>query len=288
MKTENKEPLHDPVCGLRLSEGDEVISREHAGASFRFCGTWCAERFDKKPERYLGEPVVKMRGVIKTFGEGEAATHVLRGVDLNIWEGDFVSLVGASGSGKSTVLNLIGNLDRVTAGEVRIRGRDISTLSDEERAELRSKTFGFVFQQYNLIPWLTALENAILPVIFAGKGRRTAEAQLRERFASIDLAHRIDYPPFKLSGGEQQRVALLRAIANNPDIILGDEPTGNLDSKTGEKILQILRDLNANEKKTLIIVTHDSSIAQMADHTIVLKDGRVVRNHTAQRGVYAH
>lgn len=278
-----RERIFDPVCGIALEPDETVVEHAVEGHTLFFCSEWCRDRFKKDPTRYSGTPIIQMRGVHKTFGKGTGATHVLRGVDLNIWEGDFVSIVGASGSGKSTVLNLIGNLDKATEGEIRIRGKAITQMADEERAQLRSHTFGFVFQQYNLIPWLSALENAMVPTIFAGEGRSARLQALRERFASIDLEHRLHHRPFQLSGGEQQRVALVRALANDPDIILGDEPTGNLDSKTGEKILQILRDLNADNNKTLVIVTHDQNIAEMADHTIVLKDGRVVRNHTARR-----
>lgn len=284
----HQETRYDPVCGIRLEDGEPEVVRNIDGVARHFCSNACATRFEKNPKRYDGEPIIRMRGVVKTFGSGDAQTRVLRGVDLNIWEGDFISIVGASGSGKSTVLNVIGNLDRVTSGVLTVRGRDIATFSDEERAALRAKTFGFVFQQYNLIPWLTVLQNTLLPVIFSGKGRRSQEEALRERLASIDMSHRLNHVPSQLSGGEQQRVALVRALANDPDVVLGDEPTGNLDSETGKKILSILRDLNANHKKTLIIVTHDASIAALADHTIVLKDGRVVRNDAEHRAAATH
>lgn len=288
MTIQTKEQSYDPVCGIHLEGEEEVIEYEYEGVSYGFCSSWCAGRFKGDLKRYMGEPMIRMRGVTKLFGEGDGITHILRGVDINIWEGDFISIVGASGSGKSTVLNLIGNLDRANEGTITIRGRDIATFSDEERGALRSKTFGFVFQQYNLIPWLSVLENTLLPIIFAGKGMSAHENALRARLDTIGLSHRLHHRPAQLSGGEQQRVALVRALANDPDAILGDEPTGNLDSETGKNILKILRDLNKNEKKTLIVVTHDISIAELADHVILLKDGRVIRNNITVRTGSAH
>ncbi|MBI5742293.1 MAG: ABC transporter ATP-binding protein, partial [Candidatus Niyogibacteria bacterium] len=202
----------------------------------------------------------------------------------HIWEGDFVAIIGPSGSGKSTALNMIGLLDKPTAGNIYLRGQDISLLDDDERSARRSETFGFVFQQYNLIPWLTAFENVTLPLIFSGKPVITDK--VNAGFAELGLAERALHRPFELSGGEQQRTALLRALVNDPQIILGDEPTGNLDSATGNKILEILIALNKTRKKTLIIVTHDADIAEKADQVIAFKDGRLVRDHRAHKKTY--
>jgi ABC-type lipoprotein export system ATPase subunit len=201
---------------------------------------------------------------------------VLKGLYLNIWEGDFVVIVGPSGSGKSTTLNMVGLLDTPTSGRIMHKGNDITQLNEDERARMRSKTFGFVFQQYNLIPWLTANENALLPLIFAAQ--ETNEKMLKHFFDEMLLKDRMEHRPSELSGGEQQRIALLRALVNDPAILLGDEPTGNLDSITGGRILEILIDLHKVHKKTLLIVTHDLNIAKMADQIIAFKDGRLVRN----------
>jgi len=205
-------------------------------------------------------------------------------LNFYIWEGDFVAIMGSSGSGKSTALNIIGLLDRPTSGQIFLNGRNVSLLNDDKRAELRSKTFGFVFQQYNLIPWLTAYENTTLPLIFSGK--KIDEEKIKARFQEIGLKERLTHRPFELSGGEQQRIALLRALANDPKIILGDEPTGNLDSVMGNKILEMLINLNKTQKKTLIIVTHDSDIAKKADRIIIFKDGQAIRDNLSHKKIY--
>lgn len=276
--------IHDPVCGMNVSAFSDAAKISHMGEDILFCSQWCAARFQKDPEKFLGEPLLHLSDVWKIFQMGEARTEVLRGLDIHIWKGDFVAVIGASGSGKSTVLNMLGLLDRPTSGRVLLRGADVARLSDEERAMLRSKTFGFVFQQYNLIPWLTAYENATLPLVFAGS--LANQERVAARFEEIGMSHRLMHRPLELSGGEQQRVALLRALANDPEIILGDEPTGNLDSETGERILNILIDLNKQHGKTLVIVTHDAGIAEKADQVIALKDGQVVRNHQKHKKIY--
>ena len=230
------------------------------------------------------EPLIKLINVWKIFTIGKIDTKVLRGLSLHIWDGDFVAVIGPSGSGKSTALNMIGLLDRPSLGEIFLNGKDVSLLADEQRAKLRSQTFGFVFQQYNLIPWLTAYENVALPLIFSGK--KVEAGKIKARFQELGLKDRMTHRPFELSGGEQQRVALLRALANDPQIILGDEPTGNLDSKTGNKILEMLINLNKKHKKTVIIVTHDKAIAAKADQIIALKDGCLVQDHQAHTKDY--
>lgn len=283
-ETEHADSVHDAVCGMRLSGLTDLTIAEWNGSPVSFCGVGCRERFFENPEKFQGEPLIKLRNVEKVFHLGIIDVPVLRGLDINIWEGDFVSIIGASGSGKSTVLNLIGLLDRPTKGTIFYKGKDVSSFSDDERAVFRSKTFGFVFQQYNLIPWLTAHENASLPLIFAGNLARSEKLNsISER---LGLKERMSHRPFELSGGEQQRVALLRALANDPAVILGDEPTGNLDSETGENILNMLIELNKREKKTLVIVTHDAGIAEMADEIITVKDGKTLRDHHLHKKVY--
>ena len=281
---ENQNRRIDNVCGMDLSKEADVIEISRQGERFYFCGKGCEERFKKDPERFQREPLVKLNNIWKIFKPGEVEIKVLRSLDLHIWEGDFVAIIGASGSGKSTALNMIGLLDRPTSGQIFLNGKDVSLLNDDQRAELRSKTFGFVFQQYNLIPWLTAYENATLPLIFSGKKIDTE--RFNARFREIGLKERSTHRPFELSGGEQQRAALLRALANDPEIILGDEPTGNLDSTTGNKILELLLNLNKTKKKTLIIVTHDADIAEKADQIIAFKDGRLVRDHQIHKKTY--
>lgn len=274
----------DPVCGMDLSAYADIAKTNFQEKEFYFCGKGCENRFKKDPERFQKEPLIKLRNIWKIFKLGETETEVLRGLDLHIWEGDFVAIIGPSGSGKSTALNMIGFLDRPTSGHIFLNGKDVSLLKDDERAAMRSKTFGFVFQQYNLIPWLTAYENAALPLIFSDK--KIEAATLGARFQEIGLTERLTHRPFELSGGEQQRTALVRALANDPEIILGDEPTGNLDSATGNTILEILLDLNKALKKTLIIVTHDAGIAEKADQIIAFKDGHLVRDHQVHKKTY--
>ncbi len=269
--------VYDPVCGMNLAGMGDLREKEHGGTSYYFCGDGCFERFEDEPERFLGVPLIKLRNISKRYVAGVVEAPVLRGLDLNIWEGDFVAVIGASGSGKSTLLNMLGLLDLPTSGDIFYKGKNIALLKEDERAAFRSTTFGFVFQQYNLIPWLTAYENALVPLIFAG--RREQERELAGRFREVGLGERTHHRPFELSGGEQQRVALVRALANDPSVILGDEPTGNLDSATGHLILEKLIGLNRERGKTLIIVTHDSSIAEQANEIITIQDGRTLRDH---------
>lgn len=274
----------DPVCGMDLTQLTDFAETSVNGRIFYFCGDYCKEKFEKNPEKFQREPLVKLQNVWKVFKQGQIETPVLRGLNLHIWEGDFAVIIGASGSGKTTVLNMLGLLDRPSSGQIFLEGQDVSLLKDEERAELRSKKFGFVFQQYNLMPWLTAYENITLPAVFAGKNINSE--RLEKQIQETGLRERMTHRPFELSGGEQQRVALLRALSNDPEIILGDEPTGNLDSATGNKILEILTNLNKIQKKTLVIVTHDADIAGKADQIITLKDGQMVRNHQIQKKIY--
>jgi len=292
-KNKNKEIPQEPgnnemldvVCGMDLSEDTSIIEEPYQGRAFRFCGEHCAERFKSDPEKYKGTPIMRLENIWKTFDMGGIKMHILHGMSINIWDGDFVAIVGASGSGKSTTLNMLGLLDMPTSGRVLLDGKEVSSVVDEDKARLRSETFGFVFQQYNLIPWLTAYENIILPRIFAAE--TINDKEVAERIELVGLKGRVTHRPFELSGGEQQRVALLRALMNNPRIILADEPTGNLDSVTGQNILTMLIDFNKKQKKTLVIVTHDSAIAKQADLIITMKDGKVVCNHYNHMKYYA-
>lgn len=283
---EENNKRNDPVCGMYLDDLPDVKKISHGGKEYIFCGEGCANRFGESPERFLGQPLIKIRDLCKNFGEGESETKVLRGINLNIWQGDFVAIIGASGSGKSTLLNMIGLLDTPSGGKIFIKGRDAETLNGEERALMRTKTFGFVFQQYNLIPWLSVYDNITLPVIFAGERNSLSSGKIDKEIEQVGLAHRITHRPSELSGGEQQRVALLRAMANNPEVIIGDEPTGNLDSKTGEEILKMLIERNRVQKKTLVVVTHDVDIADKAEEVVVIKDGQTVRDQRIHQKIY--
>ena len=271
----------DPVCGMQLSKEHSVQSQSGTPS---FCSDFCKSRYESNPERFKGTPFIQLKNIHKDFKLGEITVNVLRGFSMNIWKGDFVAIIGASGSGKSTALNMLGLLDVPTSGHIFLDGQDVAKVSDDQRAALRSSTFGFVFQQYNLVPWLTARENVTLPMLFSEKQR--TEEEVDALFEKIGLKERMIHRPVELSGGEQQRTALLRSLINDPKIIIGDEPTGNLDSKTGEAILNMLIDLNKKSGKTLIIVTHDEGIAEYADQVIVVKDGITVDGHKFHKRIY--
>jgi len=221
------------------------------------------------------EEVVRLENVKKVYSLGKAKVEALRGVNLSIYTGDYVSLMGPSGSGKSTILNLIGALDKPTSGRVLIDGTDIGKLSPKALAKLRREKIGFVFQQFNLLQRLTALENVELPMWFAGVGKRKRRKRAKELLELVGLGKRMYHKPTELSGGEMQRVAIARALANNPEIILADEPTGNLDSASGAEIIELLEELN-RQGKTLIVVTHDQEFGSRAKRRIRIRDGRII------------
>ncbi len=224
--------------------------------------------------------VIETRDVWKIYGRGDAQTIALCGVSIKIDPGEFVAIMGPSGSGKSTLMHIIGLLDTPTKGQVLIKGVDASRLSEDERAILRRKTIGFVFQQYNLSPSLTALENVELPMIFAGVPKDVRRKRAKELLEMVDMGNRLNHYPNQLSGGQQQRVAIARALANDPEIILADEPTGNLDTERGEKVMEIFHRLN-EQGKTIVLVTHDPEVAKHAERVIKIRDGRlegVVKN----------
>ena len=219
--------------------------------------------------------IIKLENVAKHYEMGDNVVKALDGVDISISKGDFVAIMGPSGSGKSTGMNLTGSLDLPTFGKVYLEGQDISELTESEVAQVRGKTIGFIFQSFNLIPNLTAKENIMLPMMFQGLDKESREDKAEEVLELVDLGDRMDHYPNQLSGGQQQRVAIARALANDPEVILADEPTGNLDTKTGEKVMNFLGKLN-KEGKTIIIVTHDASLAEKHAKKIYwLKDGVV-------------
>jgi putative ABC transport system ATP-binding protein len=218
----------------------------------------------------------ELRGVSKTYTLGGNAVHAVRDVDLEIAAGQSTAVVGPSGSGKTTLLQLLGALDRPTAGEILFEGRDIARLGDGELGRLRLRTFGFVFQQFNLIPTLTAAQNVEIALAPSGRPARERHARVHSLLDSVGLGTRGDHVPGKLSGGEQQRVAIARALANEPHVLLADEPTGNLDSETGAEIIDLLLSLSARDGRTVVVVTHDAEIAARARRVIRMHDGRLL------------
>lgn len=227
--------------------------------------------------------VVELKDVYKIYTMGTVSVNALNGVNLKITKGEFVSIMGPSGSGKSTMMHIIGALDLATSGKVYIDNIDLSTLSEDQLSVIRGKKIGFVFQDFNLIPTLTAIENVTLPMLFQeermedDKRQRHCESLL----SLVGLGDRIDHKPFELSGGQQQRVAIARALVNSPEIILADEPTGALDSKSSHEIMDLLVDLN-KEGKTVVIITHDKNVAKYAKRNIVLKDGKIIEDKTKE------
>jgi putative ABC transport system ATP-binding protein len=221
----------------------------------------------------MSDPLIRLRGVVKTYGEGAVALRALSDIDLAIPRGELVVMLGPSGSGKTTLLNLVGGIEAPSEGEVVVAGRDVSTLDENGRTEFRRRVVGFVFQFFNLIPTLTALENVeLVAELDQGDGRQQAERMLDR----VGLGDRLDSFPAQLSGGEQQRVAVARALSGNPELLLGDEPTGALDLETGRTVLSLLGELNRESGQTVLLVTHNAEIARMADRVLRLRDGRIV------------
>ena len=218
--------------------------------------------------------VLQTRGLKKVYGTGEARVRALDGVDLDVEQGEFVAVVGTSGSGKSTLLHMLGGLDRPTAGTVEVEGRNIFALSDEALTVFRRRKIGFVFQAYNLVPVLSVWENIVLPVQL--DGRRPDKAYLAQVVEALGLAEKLDRLPGQLSGGQQQRVAIARALAAQPAILLADEPTGNLDSKTSQDVLGLMKVTGRRFSQTMVMITHNEEIAQLADRIVRIEDGRIV------------
>jgi len=225
------------------------------------------------------EVVVETIDLCKVYRMGLTEIHALKNVNLKVYRGEMVAVVGPSGSGKTTLLNLIGTLDKPTSGKIYIDGEDITTKSEKELTLLRRKKIGFVFQFYNLIPVLTAYENVELPLLISGVPKKEREKRVRKLLEMVGLEDRMNHRPDELSGGEQQRVAIARALVNNPSIILADEPTGDLDTETGLMVVQLMRKLAKEEDSTVIMVTHDPQISEIADRIIYLRDGKIIGEH---------
>ena len=280
-----------PVCGMMVDERQPPASTTHQGEVYHFCSRGCWLVFEREPERWLGqpasgrtpaaarpsgEPLIKIRDLTKTYQRGSEVIQALREVTFDIFAGEFVTVMGPSGGGKSTLLHLVGGIDRPDAGQILVEGQDIVGLSEESLTRYRRENIGFVFQFYNLLPTLTALENVELPLIalsFRRKGRRTMAAELLD---VVGLGDRLDHKPSELSGGEQQRVAIARAVVANPKIVLADEPTGDLDSASSDGVVKLMEDLNRSLALTFLIVTHNPAVGERGRRTLYLKDGQIV------------
>lgn len=222
------------------------------------------------------KPVITIQALTKVYMMGEHKVRALNGVSLSIYESEFLSIMGPSGSGKSTMMNMLGALDKPTSGTYLLDGTDVSNLSEDDLAEVRNRKIGFVFQSFNLLPRTAALQQVELPLIYSGKRQRAQKA--REALEMVGLGDRLDHKPSELSGGQQQRVAIARALVNEPAIILADEPTGNLDSKSGTEVMQIFQQLNRERGITVVFVTHDPWIARHTNRVVTLADGKIVRD----------
>ena len=223
------------------------------------------------------QTILDLRNVWKIYEMGDVQVKALSGLNLQAKKGEFLSIMGPSGSGKSTAMNMIGCLDVPSKGNILLEGHDIASMTESNLAQIRGKKIGFIFQQFNLIPSLSALENVMLPMIFQGIPKLERVEKATKLLEMVDLKERIHHKPTELSGGQQQRVAIARALSNNPEVILADEPTGNLDSKTGNTVIEFLKKLHKNEGKTIIMVTHDEDVAKHADRIEFLKDGTIIK-----------
>ena len=230
-------------------------------------------------------PVIRLEDVRKSYALGDVTVHALRGVDLAVDRGEFMAVVGASGSGKSTLMNILGLLDRPTSGRYLLEGEDVSGFDKDRRAVLRNRKIGFVFQNFNLLPRTSALENVELPLVYNGKAQPPAVRHKRALalLEAVGLSDRAHHTPTQLSGGQQQRVAIARALVTEPEIVLADEPTGNLDSRTSVEIMEILQRLNRDVGLTIVLITHEHDIAEYGTRTVSVRDGRILADHRVEK-----
>ena len=285
----------DPVCGMRVDESRAPARSEYGGRSVYFCSLGCKIAFDQDPARWLGEGeltsstavphvdglVLRTVGLKRIYRRGKELVEALRGVDLEIGAGDFVTVMGPSGGGKSTLLHLIGGIDRPTEGEVWVDGVDVGSASEEELTRFRREKVGFVFQFYNLLPTLSGVENVELPLIALGYPRRGRRTMAEEILGVVGLGDRLDHKPGELSGGEQQRVAIARAIVAHPSLVLADEPTGDLDSASSEAVVGLMEEVNRSLGLTFVLVTHNPAVGERGRRRLLLKDGRIVGDENA-------
>jgi len=230
--------------------------------------------------------LIEIKDLKREFANDEVVTKVLKGVSFEIEKGEFVSIMGPSGSGKSTLMHILGFLDKLSSGKFNFEGEDVSELEDDELAEMRNKKIGFVFQSFNLLNRASALENVMLPLLYSDMPKKEREKRARELLTDVGLEHRLHYSPNKLSGGEKQRVAIARALVNHPEVVFADEPTGNLDSKSGLQVMKILQELN-EKGNTVILVTHERYTAEHAKRIIKLKDGEIVEDRAVEKRQWA-
>lgn len=227
-----------------------------------------------------GEGVIVAKGVKKVYDSGKVKVEALKGVDFSVREGEMVAVMGPSGCGKTTLLNCISGLDDITGGEIYIRGKPLSKMNDRERTRFRAEKIGFVFQAYNLLPVLTSAENVELPLLISGIQPKEARKKAAEALKSVGLEDWQNHKPAELSGGQQQRVAIARSLVNKPEIVFGDEPTGNLDSESSREIMELLKRLNKENRQSYIIVTHDYNVGRMADRIVMMRDGLIEKDFT--------
>lgn len=241
-------------------------------------------REEKLEPRAVGadEGIVVARGLRKTYDSGKVKVEALKGVDLTVNEGEMIAVMGPSGCGKTTLLNCLSGLDDLSGGEVFIRGKPLSTMKDRERTAYRARKIGFIFQAYNLLPVLTAVENVELPLLLAGVSPKEARKGALAALKSVGLEDWQSHTPMELSGGQQQRVTIARSLVNRPEIVFGDEPTGNLDSESSKEVMELLRRLNKENRQTFIIVTHDYAVGRMADRIVMMRDGVIEKEFAPQ------
>src|SRR5436305_2958305 len=241
---------------------------------------------NRKPAMATNELIIRMDEIRKVYDTGKVKVEALKGIDLEIGKGEMVAIVGPSGSGKSTLMNLVGCLDTPSEGEYTLAGENVAGVTRDQLAEIRNRRVGFVFQNFNLLPHITALENVEMPMLFGGVRPRERRERASELLDRVGLGDRLDHKPTELSGGQMQRVAIARALAMNPDIVLADEPTGNLDSTSGSDIMSLFTDL-WQQGRTLVIITHDAALARRASRVVEIRDGRITADHETSAAVSA-
>jgi putative ABC transport system ATP-binding protein len=227
------------------------------------------------PETRMGDLIIQMEEIRKVYDTGKVKVEALKGIDLSVTSGEFVAIVGPSGSGKSTLMNLIGCLDTPSSGVYRLAGESVAGFTRDQLADIRNRRVGFVFQNFNLLPHITAFENVEIPLLFGGVSPRKRKERVEELLARVGLADRMEHKPTELSGGQMQRVAVARALAMNPDILLADEPTGNLDTSSGTDVMSLFDELS-QQGRTLVVITHDMALARRANRIVEIRDGRIV------------